>query len=193
MVITCTFDRFNRAYSSAYSLEFEMLEVRGANDYSERLFQASSDMVLDLLKDPKMTFGKKMIISLDLFQIASHLAENLSQFYHVYSQLWSGHKSEHLNYNKLIYDYMQVYQDRQRQIISGISETPYANWHQYLKIMMEFIIEHQTTYTDVVVTSDSFLASHIHLTNNRLGISSEFEFLLSEVSAVIEDRQLDQY
>ncbi len=173
-----------------YEPEFERYGGQGVMDHSERLFEASSDLVLELLKDPKMTISKKMIISLDLFQIAACLAENQSQFYHIYSQIWSSHKSEHLNYNKLIFDYMKVYQERQRQIIGAISQTPYAKWHQCLKAALEAILTQQTTYPDGMIARNSLLASHIHMTNNRLGVSPQFEFLLSEVSALIHERRV---
>lgn len=173
-----------------YEPEFERYGGPGVMDHSERLFEASSDLVLELLKDPKMTIAKKMIISLDLFQIATCLAENQSQFYHIYSQIWSSHRSEHLNYNKLIFDYMKVYQERQQQIISAISQTPYAKWHHCLKAAIEAILTQQTTYPDGMIARNSLLASHIHMTNNRLGVSPQFEFLLSEVSALIHERQV---
>jgi len=164
--------------SIPYIAEYERYGGKRAIAYSERLFTASSELAINIMNS--VNWPKRYVIAFDLmyysFQIAKKLGlvQSDEQFFRSYHHVWDSFDSEEN-------PYIRASLEERKEKISNREDVPKAYQHYLdeLKLAFDEIILHQHSYKPENLYY--IMISHIHMLNNRLGISPENEYFLSGI------------
>ncbi|QAS52233.1 thiopeptide-type bacteriocin biosynthesis protein [Halobacillus litoralis] len=145
---------------------------------SEDIFVASTQLASTVIQ--KISRNKRYAISFDLMYECGKLARKLGiidsveDFFKDYNLVWK-HFSDQPEYPGLT-DYLK--QRTEKREMNGVVEA-YKPYLSFLGEKMRMIIYHQESYDKQNVYY--ILISHIHMFNNRLGVSPEREYYFSKV------------
>ncbi|MBS3680921.1 hypothetical protein KGF86_11895 [Ornithinibacillus massiliensis] len=148
-----------------YEPEYARYGGQEAIRYSENVFYESSVLANQL---NKIAFGKRIIIGLDLIYLTFQLAIEKDNIYRTYSDIWRDYNAD----GEIIPKYEQILKQRIGHLQQSTIEH-YAIYNNYLNS-----IKHNGIHHDI-----SVLISHVHMTNNRLGIFPAIEYNLAALIA----------
>lgn len=150
-----------------------------AVEFSEDLFSASSKLASYVIQ--KIAWPKRYIIAFDVMFYSYKMAEKLGispskeVFFSSYNQVWNSFRDkEELS---KIQDFLQarLEQLENKESIPKVYDKYFENMEKNLK----WIMKYQNFYTKETIYY--ILISHIHMLNNRLGLSPQNEYLLSRI------------
>lgn len=162
-----------------YQPEWERYGGEGAMAFSEQLFHRSSEMAKTIIDS--LEWPKRYVVAFDLMQYSFGVAEKMGmirsveEFFSSYHKVWEsfGAGPQHEAVRKALEKRMD--KNRGRQEVPEV----YQDYLAALETAMSRILETQTTYRAENI--HYLMVSHIHMLNNRLGISPENEHFLSGV------------
>ncbi|OJD61162.1 lantibiotic biosynthesis protein [Bacillus sp. N35-10-4] len=150
-----------------------------AVSFSEELFSYSSELASYVIQE--IAWPKRYIIAFDVMFYSYKMAEKLGiapareVFFSSYNQVWSSFKDRE-ELSKI----QSLLQTRLEQLENKESiPKVYNNYFESMENNLKLIMEHQNIYTKETIYY--ILISHIHMLNNRLGLSPQNEYLLSRV------------
>ncbi|PHA07858.1 lantibiotic biosynthesis protein [Bacillus sp. AFS051223] len=150
-----------------------------AVSFSEELFSYSSELASYVIQE--IAWPKRYIIAFDVMFYSYKMAEKLGiapareVFFSSYNQVWSSFKDRE-ELSKI----QSLLQTRLEQLENKESiPKVYNNYFESMENNLKLIMEHQNVYTKETIYY--ILISHIHMLNNRLGLSPQNEYLLSRV------------
>ncbi|MFZ7741516.1 thiopeptide-type bacteriocin biosynthesis protein [Bacillus velezensis] len=184
-----------------YKPEYRRYGGAKAIHISENLFHHSSEMVSKIISG-KLEFNKLLIIAIDLMYITAKSLgiQNIQTFFSVYAEFWKTYIDNLKQFNELIIvlkqkqgnyikNRIELCDTDSLENISGI----YASWQQQLRISYNELLQMDADLISPIsgnnVDGDiaqqeaihSIAISIIHMTNNRLGITPSFEFILGSL------------
>lgn len=150
-----------------------------AVSFTEELFSYSSELASYVIQE--IAWPKRYIIAFDVMFYSYKMAEKLGiapareVFFSNYNQVWSSFKDRE-ELSKI----QGLLQTRLEQLENKESiPKVYNKYFESMENNLKLIMEHQNVYTKE--TMYYILISHIHMLNNRLGLSPQNEYLLSRV------------
>ncbi|MCE5170626.1 hypothetical protein LQV63_15020 [Paenibacillus profundus] len=147
----------------AYIPEYDRYGGEAHIARSERIFMESSKLACSI---NTLDYRKRIVVGLDLIYLTFKLFDYSAEAYKHYSEIWAGYTAE----SNIIHLYHPVFTKR-------------------LAHLSTYDFSHKTIYDDYFLTLKeniydqgdfALIASHIHMTNNRLGIHPEFEYMMSD-------------
>ncbi|MFJ7936226.1 lantibiotic dehydratase C-terminal domain-containing protein [Sporosarcina sp. NPDC096371] len=162
-----------------YVAEWDRYGGEAAIQYSEKIFSKSSNLARYIIE--QVDWPKRYMIAFDLMYHSYKTAEKLrliqsqAAFFGSYNNVWKAFERKDTH--------GPVIEGLTRRLskISAQDSVPevYVEYLQAVEQEFENISQSQTTYS----TENLFyvMVSHIHMLNNRLGISPENEHLLSSI------------
>lgn len=164
--------------------EPEILRYGGENvmEYSESLFMESSRLVKDLILATKDNFSKKLmyssaityILAKDLMDISGE--SNVNKFFDLYIDMWRNFTDSSENEEKLK-QFLEANANAIETIKEGLLQK---------KIFKEYLEKIKNIFSKIVDNIQDptalkyIVASHIHMTNNRFGVTPVYEYYISE-------------
>lgn len=163
----------------SYGPEWERYGGREAMGHSEQLFHRSSEMAKTIIDS--LEWPKRYVVAFDLMQYSFMIAEKIGMtrseedFFSAYHRVWEsfGAGARHEAVRNALEKRMK--QNRDRQEVPEV----YRDYLADLESAMRRILDIQNTYREEDV--HYLMVSHIHMLNNRLGISPENEHFLSGI------------
>jgi hypothetical protein len=159
----------------------ELYRYGGADvmDLSEELFECSSRFASHIIQ--KLTRSQRYVLAIDMMYKCAKIAEELGyfddfeKFFRAYREIWIQFEGAELDSS-----IQQAITSRINRLQNGeCSLHLYQTYLETFRALIEQIKIKQTTmepkYAYYIVIS------HLHMLNNRLGISPEFEFLFSDM------------
>lgn len=169
-----------------YEPEIERYGGKNVMEYSESIFMESSYLVKHLILATKNNYAKRLIYSSAVtFILAKTLSEiygktDASKFFENYKRIW-------INFIE-----SSEYEEKLQQfLVSNLNavETVKANLSQN-KMFNKYLENIKKIFSYIVDTIEDprrleyVIASHIHMTNNRLGITPLYEYYISKTLSV---------
>lgn len=164
-----------------YERELSRYGGQPAIEYSEDIFNISSNMALTILEKSKSMDTLKIIGALDLMVTALSITEHKEEFLKQYSYFWSNFTGSNKEHSDLVDNLVAIYEKRYLYIISSNYENEYKPWKEALSTNFYSICKNQTSYKSEAEARSLILASHIHMTNNRIGLVPQYESILAKV------------
>lgn len=134
---------------------------------SENIFVASSELAMEL---NRLSFGKRVLAALDLMYYSARLGnETAWKAFHDYEKIWQGYEETEFD----IKQYLPLLTARLKKNMAN-PEPPPA-YRDYLKSLENNLAQKRlpADYRQAI------LYSHIHMTNNRIGVTPVYEMHLS--------------
>ena len=163
-----------------YEPEYDRYGGKEAIEYSENIFECSSEYALKIREITAGNFNQRIIIALDLFAVAISNLSNKGKFLTYYKKYWEDF-SENVKYNIISEDKLfDFYFNRYQKIISNTPEF-YNDWKESININLSKAISVNNVFENKELANIMLLASHIHMNNNRLSIMPQLESILANV------------
>lgn len=150
-----------------------------AMQYSENLFHESSKMASFLIRN--VHWQKRYVIAFDLMYYGYKIVERLGlidskvKFFQNYNNVWKQFQD-----NKGMKSYIEILKGRLDKLEgSGKPISVYDEYLNKIESIFSSIIKTQGTFKREEIFY--IMISHIHMLNNRLGLSPQNEYLLSKV------------
>ena len=160
--------------------EYDRYGGKEAIEYSENIFECSSEYALKIREITAGNFNQRIIIALDLFAVAISNLSNKGKFLTYYKKYWEDF-SENVKYNIISEDKLfDFYFNRYQKIISNTPEF-YNDWKESININLSKAISVNNVFENKELANIMLLASHIHMNNNRLSIMPQLESILANV------------
>ncbi|WP_142415619.1 lantibiotic dehydratase C-terminal domain-containing protein [Hathewaya massiliensis] len=150
-----------------------------AMKYSEKLFNESSKLASYIIQN--VEWRKRYIVALDLMYYSCDIVKRLGlinseiEFFQSYNSVWKQFESvEPMDV------YVQALSNRLKDLKNR--KEPFESYLTYLdklELILRDIVKEQNTFSKDTVYY--IMISHIHMLNNRLGLSPQNEHLLSQV------------
>lgn len=185
-----------------YIPEIERYGGEQAIQVSEHIFMVSSEAVAELLKQVEDNHHKRFVIALDLMILTAFCLgvkkQDLSHFFLWYAKYWSKFVNDPENNRKQIEDSYSRQEERLQKRFKALveflnSSSTHPIYSQYVENLnsdcqrLENLAKQKQLYpqyeNNILNSESSTLIgrvafSQIHMTNNRLGINTNFEFNL---------------
>ncbi len=152
-----------------YEPEFDRYGGESNMYLSERIFSESSHLVCQLNTLP---FPKRIVAAFDLMMLTFLEAGITDEGYKTYCEIWSIYVQDDRKLGPII-DFLR---SRYGTITTG-KDNFMALYGAYLDILA-------TCFSKIKIEQEkkySILASHVHMTNNRMGITPEYEYELAQM------------
>ncbi|WP_096437924.1 thiopeptide-type bacteriocin biosynthesis protein [Alteribacter populi] len=161
-----------------YFPEFERYGGESVMNISEEIFVISSKFASNIIRN--IPRNKRYAIGYDLMFECGKLAEemglidNRSDFFYEYNLIWKNfhNQPEHKELASFLY------QRAKSMEVKGPLK-PYKPYLTLLKEKISNIVQNQSAYKKKDVYF--ILISHIHMLNNRLGVSPDREYIFSKI------------
>lgn len=147
----------------AYIPEYDRYGGEAHIDQSECIFMESSKLTCSI---NTLDFRKRIVVGLDLIYLTFKLFNYTDEAYKNYSEIWAGYTAG----QKIVPLHHPVFAKR----LAHLSNYDFSEQTIYYNYFL--------TLKEKIYDKDDFslIASHIHMTNNRLGIHPEFEYEISD-------------
>lgn len=155
----------------AYEPEYDRYGGRDKIQIAEGIFHNSSLFTLSVNK--RFNFGQKIMVAFDLMVLSFYLFPSTLGGYEYYYKMWEKLSSDRFPFM----DQLDMFSKRYNDIMSKPDEY-LGKYDMYFKGFRDGI---DLCRSDDVRRNLSILLSHMHMTNNRLGIMPEIEYELAKV------------
>ncbi|MCY8812441.1 thiopeptide-type bacteriocin biosynthesis protein [Bacillus atrophaeus] len=184
-----------------YEPEYRRYGGANAIHISENLFHHSSEMVSKIISK-ELKFDKLLIIAIDLMYITAKSleVENIQTFFGVYTEFWKSYIDDLKQFNELIINLKQKQGNYIKNRIELFDTNPlestsniYANWQQQVRSSYNELLQMDADLISPISGNNidgnksqqeaihSIAISIIHMTNNRMGVTPNFEFILGSL------------
>lgn len=146
----------------SYAPEYERYGGAEGMEKSENVFCESSRMAMIL---NKLSYPKRILVGLDLIYLTFKQAHTTNDIYRSYAKMWQSYSDDD---GMIDFDNKNVLKKR-IEMLKGADSGRFTVYHDYFESLRE----------NGILDDTRLLVSHVHMTNNRLGVTPVLEYELA--------------
>jgi len=171
-------------FETPYLPEIERYGGIEVMEYSENIFCCSSIYALKLLSLMGNDTKRSIYAALDMMLCCLEEVNSGKGFLSYYIKFWNEFTGEVPKEPSIAVNIASAYQDRYLKMKNNEIDF-YREWRECIKINKKEIMEKQTSYSSSEAAWSMIMASQIHITNNRLGITPNYESTLAQTLLIL--------